>query len=295
MNFADDYENEDSLIDHLASELNHGRLALVLGAGISKPFGLPDWEELIDRMFAAKAITREKSESLLNQAEYLKSTVFPRDLGGFLQLTHDCLYQSCDITFEKLRQNETLSAIGALVMSSRRGNVAEILTFNYDNLLELYLSFHGFVCHSISSEKHWRVASDIAILHPHGYLPAHKPTEFSANIVLDTESYSSIVGDQANVWFQSSMSILRHKTPIFIGISGDDSNLDAMLVRSRDGHPATQENWAYFGIAIGKDVSATKRTKWEQRKIFVKELSNYSELPSLLFRICQRAAEKRKT
>src|SRR2546423_1419498 len=40
------------VIDELAREVAAGRVVLFVGAGVSRPLGLPSWRELVDRMAA---------------------------------------------------------------------------------------------------------------------------------------------------------------------------------------------------------------------------------------------------
>ena len=46
-----------------------------------------------------------------------------------------------------------------------------MITFNYDDLLEIYLEFHGLVVEPIWRDEHWASNADIRIYHPHGFLP----------------------------------------------------------------------------------------------------------------------------
>src|SRR5436190_1023700 len=52
LNIASTWKSERVVISHLASELVHGRLGLLLGAGISSFYGLPEWHALVNRLLA---------------------------------------------------------------------------------------------------------------------------------------------------------------------------------------------------------------------------------------------------
>ena len=294
MLFADHFNNRVALTDYLSNQLNLGRLSIVLGAGLSIPFKLPDWDNLLDRMYKGSSMIRDTGETTLIQAEHLKTHKYRGDEKEFLRCVHDALYRDCDLSFKKLQENQTLNAIGALVMASVRGNVGEIVTFNYDNILELYLSYHGFVCSAVCNPHFWRDRTDIRIFHPHGFLPHNEFGSFSESIVLDQESYSKTIGDASSVWFQTTMGVIRHKTCLFIGLSGNDGNLDSLMNTNKTQHPTSVEMVPYWAITLGKNFSEAKQTIWQNRGVFPMVVADYEhDLPSFLFNICQRAAQLR--
>ena len=86
------------------------------------------------------------------------------------------------------------------------------------------------------------------------------------------------------------MPALRRRTFVFIGLSGDDANLDSLLVDVRDSHASLRENTAYWGVTFKKSP-AQADPHWEPRGVFVKAVKDYdSDLPRILFAICQEAA-----
>ena len=46
-----DLPDQDKLVRHLQDAYQREELVLVLGAGISRPYGLPSWNDLISRIF----------------------------------------------------------------------------------------------------------------------------------------------------------------------------------------------------------------------------------------------------
>lgn len=292
------WENDKMLFDHLASHLLNGRIALILGAGISKSFGLPDWNDLVKKMYEQKKLTPPKSKKvgLEKQAEQFKVNVCKNDDIIFKNSVQEALYIESKLDFKNLKSLNTLSSIAALIMASKRGNASNVITFNFDNVLELYLSYYGFVSNSRYKDKHWTLNADVNIYHPHGYIPAPPIKEFSKDIIFDQESYSKIIGDESNVWRQHVLSILRTHFCIFIGLSGDDSNFDSFLVRARDSHAAIDDGHLFWGLAfLLKDRSKDKANHWTRRGIFPRELSSYKNdtLATDLLKICQTAAKLR--
>jgi hypothetical protein len=289
----DDFTDRDQLIEYLASQLNRGRLALVLGAGISKPFGLPKWEELLQRLFTAQGKPLP-SDTPERQAEYLRLTHFSGNPRGFTDAIHQALYTGVSADFASLRGNGTLAAIASLVMASHRGSVSEVITFNFDNLLELLLTYHGFVTASVFREFHWAQSADVTIYHPHGLIPFDPVQERSEQVVFDQASYSAIVGKADSPWRQTMLTIFRRRTCLFIGLSGRDDNLDSMMQECSPQHASRSENTAYWGITFLDHDDDVAAHIWQDRGVFFNRVVDYQrDLPDFLFAICQKAASIR--
>jgi hypothetical protein len=172
-------------------------------------------------------------------------------------------------------------------MASRRGNASEIVTFNYDNLLEIYLAYHGFVAYSVPEEIHWFGDADVNIYHPHGFLPYGGALEPSSTLVLDRESYDKILGKDLS-WRQLLLTVMRTHTCLFIGLSGDDIALTQLLTDVKDVHAITASSELFWGVCF--TTNPDLKTRWENRNVFCLILKSYDGLPDILFSICQEAA-----
>lgn len=290
MTRRDQFEYPKSLTDYLARQLLRGRLTLVLGAGVSTDFGLPDWAELLKRLYAARKEPLPSGYDLKWLAGDFRSKFYDADTPGFLKAVRSALYSSTNMDFDKMRQHPTLGAIGALVMASQRGSASEVITFNWDSILELYLRYHGFVTSSIFHERHWPSRADVTILHPHGYLPYDAKESSSNDIVFDQLSFLDVINVESHPWRHRLMSILRTHTCLFIGISGKDDNLDSMLRTCKKEHASLDENTLFWGITFTTEKEDFIQKRWEKRGIFCWVISDYKEVPQILFRICQTAA-----
>jgi hypothetical protein len=295
MTMHDDFTDRQQLADYLAGQLTRGRLTLVLGAGISKPFGLPDWEELLNGLFFTHGAT-PPTDTPERQAEYFRLNFYKTDPKGFIEAIRRVLYARVKTDFATLRANGTLAAIGSLLMASQRGSVSELITFNFDNLLETFLGYHGFVTSSIFHRFHWAEAADVTVYHPHGLIP-FDPKQLGSNqdeLVFDQSSYSAVVGKDNNPWRQTMLTVLRRRTCLFIGLSGADNNLDSMLKECREQHASRDENTAYWGVTFSIDNHPVDSSIWEDRGVFYNRIADYDhDLPDFLFAICQKAASRR--
>src|SRR5205823_3603451 len=123
----DDFRDAGALQKYLAHQLRKGRLSLVLGAGLSVPFRLPDWDLLIKNLFDLKSMALPPNETPERLVEYFKTKHYAADSVGFINALHSALYKGVSVDFATLRSNLTLAAIGSLVMASRRGSICSVL------------------------------------------------------------------------------------------------------------------------------------------------------------------------
>jgi len=288
------FNDDDSLTSYLADELKNSRLALILGSGISADFKLPTWDALIDSCCKEKNISiRNPRPDNLDLAEDVR--IACNDNQRYLDLVKAKLFDGVDISFQALCSNKTLSALGALVMSSVRGSVSNVITYNFDDLLELYLDYHGFKTHVVSDLPVWNETADVRIIHPHGYLPSHPRHNRTNWIVFDRESYSARAALHL-IWMEEQLPVLRRNTCLFVGLSPRDEEIGKLVAHVKNSHPCKSAGVPFWAIRFSTssgDSEADRRDsiKMSERGIFLKFVSDYhTALPSFLFAICQKAA-----
>jgi len=292
MNLPDSWRNRSNLVDHLAQQLVRGRLGIFLGAGVSAFYGLPEWTELVNRLSRRLGEPDlEGGDDPIVRVGALRARHFKDKKDEFLAAVKADLYEGKTLDFEQIRKNDTLAGIGSLVMSSKRGSAAKVITLNYDDLLENYLEFHGFVTSSVWRQAHWANADDVTVYHPHGFLPLAPERRDSDDIVLGTEQYYDVMKSQ---WRPLLETFLRTHTFLYIGLSGADMHLQSLIHGIKDVHAITAERILYhtvrFNIA-GKrdDIGDTL----EPQGVFTHTITDHSEIPPLLFAISQAARKIR--
>jgi hypothetical protein len=287
MHLRDSWQNETMLVEYLARQLIAGRLGLFLGAGVSQFYGLPSWETLLERLCAKHSETLDPRDDLILKAAYLRAQYYRGDVEKFKRDLHDALYEGKTLDFAKIRENATLAAIGSLVMSSKRGSAAKVFTLNYDDLLENYLEYHGFTTAIVWSERHWARNDDVTVYHPHGFLPL-ADRQVSDDVVLGSSEYHKIM--QSELWRPLLRTAMRTHTFLYIGLSGTDMHLQALLEGMPDQHAIADDRVAYhtvrFAVSGKKDEVGPVL---EEQGVFTHEIDGYEALPDFLFRICQVA------
>jgi hypothetical protein len=284
------FQNESMVKDLLARQLRRGRLAILIGSGISRAFGLPDWEELIDRMFAAEGTVRPTDMTDLTMAaELLEKTNYNDLYADFLTSIHTALYLKANVTFRELRKSDVLAAVGALAIASRRGSAAVVI-YNFYDILEQYLRYHGFEIHSVITDRHWAGPSDVTVYHPHGFLPFSEKDARSERVVITRQDYNRIVGQDGDLWRQLLRTTLRTRMCLFLGLGVRDTAIDSLIDKVKADHAANGE-FPYWGFAFTTAERPADEPLWNARGIHIEHVPDYEEgLANYLFEICQRAA-----
>ncbi len=288
------WEDPDSLSDFLANQLLRGTLTIVLGAGASFGFGLPSWTKLVQNL--AGAVGQKLPENLREEfaAEELLTSNFRGDRMKFAEAIRVELFKNFDRSLEALQRNRLLAAVGALTMASSRGSVSQVVNFNFDDVLELYLTYYGHDVVSIDMAPEWRVRADVRIHHPHGILPSDLAKPIRRPIVFTQRDYDEVVGNTKDSWRNVLLDALSSHTCIFIGLSGKDTNLTSIMHDVQKTHVATRSQQCFWGVRFAVEGEELERL-WMTRGVFVRTMKTYDELPGILFDVCQRAARTRRS
>ena len=288
MGIAEDWDNQDLLLDMLAQRLLRKRLSLCLGAGASMAFNLPNWTTLVDNLYKISGQPPSTSASDTERSEEVFAAKYNGDRLRFARDVQLALYQDYVHDPVAVDSNRLLSAIGALVMSSARGSVSQVITLNYDNILEHHLERRGFTVSSLAKLPSWDSDADIEVLHPHGLLDVDQAVVPTSGIVLTGLDYNAIVGNVGDLWRQKITGILRSTTCIFVGLSGSDQNLMNQLYEVNQKHAVTGSE-PFWGVRLGRDEGKA----WRTRGIYSAQLASHDDIPKFILEICRRAAVMR--
>ena len=287
------WQNDEIAIKNLCAEqLFSGRLLLVLGAGVSIAYGLPSWSSLIDNAYDISGQSKPEGVSdLLLLADYLFVDIFYRDEAKFAEIIRKALFYRYNYSAASIGSNMLLQALSSLTMPSMRGQVREVITFNFDDLLENYLRQYGFVSDSIVRLPFWSSRADVRVYHPHGLLPVN-----TVNNIPDSIFFAQIQFEEnqikKKVWYDKIAELMASHTCIFLGISGEDTNIRSLLSEVKKRHVSQSGDgaWAYWGIRFSDNEEDPKKADWERRGVVQQTLNSYEDLPNWLLDISQRAS-----
>jgi len=300
MQDADSWEDHEQLKTFLGNQLFHGRMALVLGAGASFGFGLDGWSSLVDALFELVGESRPVQQNMGKRGEEealadepASELFLSKHCGGneekLASSVHQVLYRGFDSSIKTLRANDLLASITSLITASVRGSVSKVITYNFDDILETYLLYHGLQVDSITSMPSWPGSGDVSILHVHGFLPSDKSRVPTKKIVFTQTSFDRVVGNSWDDWFRNIFPILQSHTCLFVGLSGEDQNLMTMLAQVAGRHVSKERNDLFWGVRFGANPSDPIIPRWKTHGVFPCVLNAHEDIPHFLFSVCQEA------
>jgi hypothetical protein len=290
-------------LSFLGRLLAEGQLCLLLGAGVSKPMGLPLFKDLVTRCFQFANLPapgdsgfKGPTEELAKTAEVLTS----RYSGDIPDLVRKGLYAGLfgadegEVPSEypvSASTNPMLAALGALTMASGRGSTAEVVTMNFDDLLEWYLDLHGFSTHVVSEMPTLvRDSTDVRVFHLHGFLPLssrYQPSE--RRILSHSELRARNAAEDSTAWKSFLLSRLHTKVFLAVGtrLEDEDLHLAAEKVRREIGTSRP------FGFVL--DVFDGDSSDRLFREGFVPVgFGSYDDIPGFILQVCQSAVKYRR-
>lgn len=288
MTQIDHWANENYRCSFLKEQLKRGSLSLILGAGVSIAFELPNWNKLIANMeYLMKLKCPAELDDNMKKAGWLKMKC--KDNTEYIKFVRSALYKDTKaFDMKSMKENKTLNAITALSANSIRGYVRNILTFNFDDILETYLRSQGRIVTTYTEGNKYNENSDVNIYHIHGYLPNPNSDEkCSSNIIFDKESYDDIKDYKSWDWYPKVANLLRTNTCIFIGLSGNDENMERFLKDTKMKHANIKNKDLFWGVAFLKDPTAEILEKWENWGIYPIQIPNFDCIQEQLYHIVQ--------
>ncbi len=236
-------------------------ITIVCGAGLSVSAGLPTWKQYLKSIVSEFLLTWKdledvnpkykevapKSMSINMLGEYyefkfpgfsIPDNFISEDPLILAQLIKNCIepanwkYLLRQALYGKGSPNfssELVNNIFEIVQGNTK--VTSILTYNYDDLLEIYFKTHGIKTSSIVGENHFKAHKYFPIYHLHGILPNKGGLE--SKVYLSEEDYLTDI-IQPNSWYnQIHTTKLTSTCCLFVGLSFNDPSLKRKLAIHR--------------------------------------------------------------
>ncbi|NQV28104.1 MAG: SIR2 family protein [Rhodopirellula sp.] len=281
---------QDIAQQQLGECLQDGSLCLFVGAGVSFGMGLPSWDDLVHGCVNNSPAETQVSppttpEEFLNAIDDVERSY--TEFSGYSELVRTELYSR--IADERsLLDQKTLVALGAMTMSSRRGSINEIVTFNFDDVLERYLRIHGFTNQVIHSLPQLRDNSDVTVYHPHGFLSQHDTERSSDFLVFSKHSFDKRIGARVDPWKDLVRDLLLRKIAIFVGVSQKGPNFGPMMTDVAEGLKGAGRPTGFW--VLGPDDDERCENELHTWNVIPIRVESYDNIPWFLLGICQAAA-----
>jgi hypothetical protein len=292
-------QNEEYAIEFLANHLNLGTLTLFLGAGSSKGFGLPDWLNLINGLLAKVELPilleNSSAEELQNAADEVLEAI-GNDQDVLIDMIKHLLYvNQVELELSKAYSNKLLIAISSLMIGSKRGHIRQVVTLNYDSMLEWFLSLFGFVTKSISELPALEGDEDVRIYHPHGFIPhSELGLENSDFIILGITEANRRLGTPGDPWFEKIRQILESSICLFVGMSPNtftDRLIAPLLTTVSDKVKLVRPTGIWINLG---NLSKTQKNSYLRSNVIPLECETPDNITQLLLKISQKASKKIK-
>lgn len=269
----------DKQLDRLGQTYRTEGLVLFLGAGVSVGAGLQDWNGLLGALFIAvftqqleQPMPTDHAQPLAAVARALNSNS-PLLLARYLQRGYEDLGTQEDHAFRenlvatlygRAASQATTSLLEAVVRISAplRGGakVHAVITYNFDDLLELALEQRGLAYRSIYHEARQANEQELPIHHVHGYLPRRSEgldrVEDSL-LAFSEEGYHELYRDPYHWSNIVQLNALRERSCLFLGLSMTDPNLRRLLeISARGTDHQEPRHYAFLKRVAVQDVTS---------------------------------------
>lgn len=286
----------DIAINFLAKHLKEGTLMLFLGAGISKQFGLPKWDELVNDLRAevglAPLMSNPPADVLQRGADDVLDKLKSEE--ELINLVEKYLYSKMSkLEPSTIFNNSLLIAIAGLLMGSKRGHVRRVITLNYDNLLEWVLSVFGFSVKTIYSLPELEGSEDVIIYHPHGFIPVPGLHKDKSNfIILGMDSANHRLGTLGHPWTELTRHLLKTSVCLFVGMSPESVSDRAISGLFATTGKEVSDNRPLGIWLVLDELGESKIAEFQRNNIYPIKMETPLEVSEFILNICKSAGEK---
>jgi len=258
---------------HMRAQAAQSRFSLIFGAGLSKPFGIPDWSKLVEEIAADPAIQGQKilerfsgKGSLPYKTELLFQHFRAREAAAqgntttgspefenitaakWLKICKEHLYRTAPKDLKKAITNHAY--LSRLLPTIQEMPIT--VTYNFDDFLEQALFIMkdpkdvSLGYETVTSPWTQFSRRKAVIYHPHGMLPQELMEFPRDRLVFSESSYAqlflgSLAGD-----FSFLLNHTSKNTCLILGSSLDDEDLRNILIQGAQGNPSNPHYHVYF-------------------------------------------------
>lgn len=301
-------EKERLLVDAQQHFYNSPHNTFFIGAGLGASVRMPAWEELLGGLlgYAKKvsntAIGKEDykvigdscNNSSLITGRYIENGF--KDSEQFKQHIYKVLYKN-----NPKPDSDLYKAITKAISTE---HVEQVITFNFDDLLETALEKKGISVHSIFDRRHYS-GSRFPVYHVHGMVPQEKPIDSTP--VLSEKEYHMLYRESFHWSNVIQLQAFSRTTCFFIGLSMNDPNLRRLLDISRNGiekdADSQGERLCHYAFLERKPLNPEKPNTAKDEEHFALqekmmaelginviwyEHGQYAEIPKMIERLCKK-------
>jgi len=253
-------------LNDIKNSSQNGKLTFFIGAGVSRLSEYPSWKGLINVLSEKIGLPIKGETEDYSSNEYL---AIPQKYFYSINQNTDEYYK---IIMECLDKDKEPNEVHDIILALKPAN---IITTNYDNLIEKAVAKHGLFYSVVSSDSSIGVEnSEKLILKIHGDFK-------NKNIILKEEDYLNY-SENFRLIETIVKSIFATNTVVFVGYALEDYNVKLILnwVKNLQG-----ENFKtpYFLYLDNKNLSDLDMTYYKSRGVEIIDFRDFStEKPEML-------------
>ena len=233
-------KNNDDLVKELKQAMNIRKVSLILGCGVSMPYNSKmDWDKLVNSMYDLLSDEHKFSvegkdtafkligSDNLSKSQYVKMVLDK----NYLNAVYKTIYSGFNV--KMLNKQTSLFSCADLIEKTRL--VKKVITYNYDDFLELLLKERGVSYNSMYSINS-ALNNDLPIYHVHGYLPknaeklsAKEKGKRSQELVLTEDEYFKCYSNSLNWQVAVQLMTFKDDCCLLVGNSATDFNEKKIL------------------------------------------------------------------
>lgn len=224
------------LIMDARHDFSLGHNTFFFGAGLGADVNMPTWNELLgDLMNEAQ----KQSHSAIGYADYQNidnacnhSALI---IGRYIESGFDTMSAFVNQMHASLYKNNpkpTSPLYEAIVAAIKTGKIEQVITFNYDDLVETALINENIPVHSVFDRSHFS-GDELPVYHVHGMIPQTRP--IGSTPVLSEKEYHTLYKESFYWSNVVQLQAFSRTTCFFVGLSMNDPNLRRLLDISRNG------------------------------------------------------------
>jgi NAD-dependent SIR2 family protein deacetylase len=304
--FSKSYTRKE-IVHKLATYYKNRKLVLVLGAGVSMDFGLPNWETLLQELMMTTMNQEQKVASVLSKSftnifspspliagRYLQNHYAEKQL-SFEEAIRKVLYKELDIK----KQSELMDEIiNFCIGQDKSQNLDSIITYNFDDILEQRLSkannqFPYKSIYGIGMNPY----GQLPIFHVHGFLQQKGKLTDQNQITFGESVYHKQYNDIYSWNNFVQINKFRDSNCLFIGSSLTDPNIRRLLDIAKKQKGDSEEDFHFvFKLRYREEaikVRLESLLKENQHLLNEKSLAkmNFEETVKFLIDIIERFDE----
>ena len=266
------------------------KCALILGNGLSIPFGSDNWSSMINNMLNylnpyfvndCESIKETLSHSNYAISSFVKSTLFSSGLD-------DKYYES--ITYSLYRKYNNLmhdenTLVKVVAKAKRKYKSIPLLTYNYDTFVErqYYHDYKNPLEYCDVSE--YRTKLNKSVIHLHGYI-SYEHHHKKGIVLTDDEYFKTYESGSRSQVVETQEFVLKNYTCLFVGSSMSDIFQMSVIDRVRKHNK--EIGWKCYAILkidldkIGLRGTIKLLEFYQKKGIQVIFTNSFDEMPNML-------------